>query len=142
MTCRTTTIGLLAGLAMIAGAPLAQAGSDLQKALAEGAERLAAEEIAELLVGNTVKARAGDKEFLFHYSTDNVISGKLIGGDWSDQGYYGIADTDQVCLSISQDEGRLRCIAPLRHGDGAVRKYDAEGAMTFELLEIEAGNML
>ena len=142
MTMKTPMIGLLAGIAVMAAAPLAQAGTAMQKALAEGAERLTAEEIADLLVGNTVKARAGNKRFLFHYSTDNVISGKLVGGDWSDEGYYGIADTDQVCLSITKDEGRLRCITLLRHEDGVVRKYNAEGAMTFELLEVEEGNML
>ena len=142
MTFKSTTIGLLTGLALVAWAPLAEAGSAMQKSLADGAERLTADEIADLLVGNTVKARARDKEFLFHYSTDNVISGRLIGGDWSDEGYYGIADTDQVCLSVTKDEGRLRCLTLLRGEDGVVRKYNAEGAMTFELLEVAEGNLL
>lgn len=142
MTLKTTIIGNLFALVLMTLTHGAMAGSDLEKALDAGATRLTADEIAELLVGNTVRARSGDKEFLFHYATDNVISGKLIGGDWSDQGYYGIADTDQVCLSISKDQGRLRCITLSRHADGVVRKYNAQGEMTFELLDFEAGNML
>lgn len=142
MTLKTMIIGTLAALGLMTLTHGAMAGSDLEKALDAGATRLTADEISDLLVGNTVKARAGDKEFLFHYATDNVISGRLIGGDWSDQGYYGIADTDQVCLSITKDQGRLRCITLLRHEDGVVRKYNAQGQMTFELLEFEEGNML
>ena len=142
MTLTTTAIAALAAFGVVASSHGAMAGSDLEKALDAGASRLTAGEIADLLVGNTVKVKAGDKQFLFHYGTDNVISGELIGGDWSDEGYYGIADTDQVCLSITKDEGRLRCITLLRHEDGVVRKYNAEGEMTFELLEVEEGNML
>ena len=142
MTLKTTIIGTLAAVGFMTLAQGAMAGSDLENALDAGATRLTAEEIAGLVVGKTVKARAGDKEFLFHYATDNVILGRLIGGDWSDQGYYGIADTDQVCLSISKDQGRLRCITLLRHEDGVVRKYNSQGEMTFELLEFDEGNML
>lgn len=142
MTLKTTTIGTLAALGLVTLTHGAMAGSDLEKALDAGAIRLMAEDIADLLVGKTVKARAGDKKFLFYYAADNVISGRLIGGDWSDQGYYGIADTDQICLSITKDQGRLRCITLLRDKDGVVRKYNAQGEMTFELLEFEEGNML
>jgi len=142
MTLKTTTIGTLAALGLVTLTHVAMAGSDLEKALDAGAIRLTAEDIAGLLVGKTVKARAGDKKFLFYYATDNVISGRLIGGDWSDQGYYGIADTNQICLSITKDQGRLRCLTLLRDEDGVVRKYNAQGKMTFELLEFEEGNML
>ena len=106
-----------------------------------GAQRLTSEEIADLLVGKTVTGKAGEKRFLFHYSEDNVLSGKLIGGDWSDTGYYGITDDDRVCLSMSKDKGRLRCLTLLRL-DGAVRKYNVTGDMTFELLEFQEGNHL
>ena len=79
--------------------------------------------------------------FRFHYGADNVLSGILVGGGWSDSGYYGISDEDRVCLSITKDRGRLRCVTLLEK-DGEVRKYDAGGALSFELLEIEAGNRL
>jgi hypothetical protein len=78
---------------------------------------------------------------LFYYSDDNVLSGKLIGGDWSDTGYYGITDDDRVCLSITKDKGRLRCLTLLKW-DGSVKKYDTNGNMTFELLGFEEGNHL
>ena len=142
MTLKTTIIGALAALGLVTVTHGAIAASDLEKALDAGAIRLTAEDIADLLVGKTVKARAGGKEFLFYYATDNVISGRLIGSDWSDRGYYGIADTDQICLSITKDQGRLRCITLLRDQNGVVRKYNAQGEMTFELLEFEEGNML
>lgn len=139
MTLKTTTLGPLAALALMASAHAATAGSELTKALDAGADRLTAEQIESLLVGNTVTARAGEKRFRFYYSPDNVISGTMIGGDWSDRGYYGVTDTDQVCVSISKDQGRLRCLTLLRHDDGIVRKYSADGKMTFELLDFEEG---
>lgn len=142
MISKTPTIGALVALGLMGLAHGAIAASDLEKALDAGATRLTGEEIADLLVGKTVKARAGDKEFRFYFSTDNVISGKLIGGAWSDHGYYGIADTDQVCLSITKDHGRLRCITLLRNDAGVVRKYNSQGGMVFELREFEEGDKL
>ena len=76
-----------------------------------------------------VAAVSGGKRLLFHDGEDNVLSGKLIGGNWSDTGYYGITDDNRVCLSL------------LEH-NGAVRKYRVDGAMSFELLEFRDGNHL
>ena len=112
-----------------------------EKAINAGATQLSADEIADLIVGNTVTAASGEKRFLFHYSDDNVISGKLIGGNWSGKGYYGITDDNRVCLSMSKDKGRLRCMTLLKQ-DGVVRKYRVDGSMGFELLEFQEGNHL
>ena len=117
------------------------AGSALQDAMATGATQLSAAEIAELIVGKTVKAKSGKKTFMFHYSDNNVLAGKLVGGNWSGSGYYGITDDNRVCVSMKKDNGRLRCMKVVKQGS-AVRKYDVTGKMTFELLEFRDGNQL
>ena len=119
----------------------ALAGSELQDAMETGATQLSAAEIAELVVGKTVKAKSGQKTFMFHYSADNVLAGKLVGGNWSGSGYYGITDDNRICISMKRDKGRLRCLKVLKQ-DNAVRKYDITGKMTFELLEFQDGNRL
>ncbi|RMD65184.1 MAG: hypothetical protein D6826_00705 [Alphaproteobacteria bacterium] len=139
MLGKTSLSGILVFAALAASPIGAAAETAMQKALEAGARQLSADEIAHLLVGKTVTARSGDKRFLFYYGTDNVLSGKLIGGDWSDTGYYGITDDDRVCLSITKDKGRLRCVTLLIL-DGAVKKYDVNGKMTFELLDFQVGN--
>jgi len=138
---KTTLIGTLASALLALPAAGTAGETALERALDNGARQLGAEEIAERLVGKTVRATSGGKEFLFHYSEDNVLSGKLIGGDWSDTGYYGITDDDRLCLSMSKDEGRLRCVTLLRHGDGSVKKYNVDGDMSFELLEFHDGKV-
>lgn len=131
---RTDLVSLAAMLAL---APLAGiADTELSNATAAGGEVLTAEEIAVLLPGSSVTARSGEKIFEFRYSTDNVLRGELQGGGWSDTGFYGITDTNQVCVSMSKDKGRLRCLTIVRQ-DGVVRKYNAAGKMTFELLTVK-----
>lgn len=112
-----------------------------QEALEAGAEQLTSDEIADRIVDKTVTARLGDKKFMFYYSEDNVLTGTMVGGDWSDTGYYGIADNDRVCLSMSKDDGRLRCLS-LLEVDGQLTKFNAAGEKTFELLEFQDGNQL
>jgi hypothetical protein len=141
MSTRAALIGTLA-FAVLAGSTVgAAAETAREKALSAGATQLTSDEIANLIVGKTVTAKSGEKKFLFYYSDDNVLSGKLIGGDWSDTGYYGITDDNRVCLSITKDKGRLRCLTLLK-SDGSVKKYDVHGNMTFELLGFEEGNHL
>ncbi|RMH34741.1 MAG: hypothetical protein D6690_10085 [Nitrospirae bacterium] len=139
MSTKATLIGTLAVAVLAVSLVSAAAETAKEKAINAGAKQLTAEEIADLLVGKTVTARAGEKKFLFHYSRDNVLSGKLIGGGWSDTGYYGITDDNRVCLSMSKDKGRLRCLTLLREQDSTVKKYNVDGDMTFELLEFQEG---
>lgn len=141
MAIKPMVIGSLALLVVAVSAHVAHAETDQEKAIRMGAKQLTSEEIADLLVGKTVMARSGEKQFYFYYSEDNVLSGKLIGGDWSDSGYYGITDDNRVCLSMTKDKGRLRCLTLLVN-DGAVKKYNVDGKMTFELLEFTEGNQL
>ncbi|MCL7941957.1 hypothetical protein M8009_16825 [Halomonas sp. ATCH28] len=139
MTARTW-IGTLLVSVLVATAGTASA-SEQEVALQAGATQLTSDEIAELIVSKTVTAKSGDNRFLFHYSEDNVLSGKMIDGDWSDTGYYGITDDDRVCLSMTNDQGRLRCLTLLKAED-TVKKYNSDGDMTFELLEFQEGNQL
>ena len=139
MRIRAALIGTLALAVLASSSAGAVAQTAREKALNAGAKQLSSSEIADLVVGKTVTAKSGKKRFLFHYSHQNVLSGKLIGGGWSDTGYYGITDDNRMCVSISKDKGRLRCLTLLVR-DGAVKKYNTKGAMTFELLGFKKGN--
>jgi hypothetical protein len=139
MSTKATLSGILAFAVLAVSSVGVAAETAKEKAMNAGAKQLTADEISDLIVGKTVTASSGGKKFFFHYSKDNVLSGKLIGGDWSDTGYYGITDDNRVCLSISKDKGRLRCLTLLRAPDGTLKKYNVGGDMTFELLEIQEG---
>lgn len=128
---------IAAGLTLLLSTA-ALAGTELDDALANGGVRLTADQIAAKIVGKTVTAMLGEKRFLFYYSEDNVLTGQLIEGDWSDSGYYGITDDDRVCLSMTQDKGRLRCLI-LVEQDATIHKYNAAGEATFKLLEFRDG---
>lgn len=140
MPLRPYTFALVSLLAIPMAIP-ALAGSPLQDALAKGATALTSTQIAELLVDKTVKASTGQKTFLFHYSADNLLTGKLVDGAWSGSGYYGITDDNLICVSMKKDKGRLRCMTVVKQGN-SVSKYDVTGKRTFELLDIQDGNRL
>ncbi len=112
------------------------AETDLEAALNNGAERLSADQIAELLIGNTVTATSGEKRFRFFYDPSNVVSGELANGGWNGAGAFAITDTDKVCVSMAADKGRYRCMTVLRVGD-LVQKFSADGKRTFELHSFE-----
>ncbi len=112
------------------------AQSDLEIALDNGAERLNADQIAELLIGNIVTATSGEKTFRFFYDSNNVVSGELTNGGWNGVGAFAITDTDKVCVSMAADKGRYRCVTMLRDGD-SVQKFNADGKRTFELQSFE-----
>ena len=109
-----------------------------------GAVQLTADEIAERFAGKTVtfeSAKSG-KKFLVYYSEANEAAGKMLGGDWSDTGFYGIADNDTVCLSwINRDKPRLRCMHVLVV-DGVVQKFKADGSLSGSILKFEDGKIL
>lgn len=128
------SLSMLAVMALTAGAAVAE--TELEAALTNGGEQLTADQIAELLIGNTVTAKSGDKMFHFYYRTDNALSGELVNGGWKGSGAFAITDTDQVCVSMAADKGRYRCLVVVR-GDETIRKFNADGKMTFELLGFE-----
>lgn len=141
MRAKTLMLGVLIGLAVIQWAAAARAGSDLDEALAKGAERLAADEIARRLAGKTVTfvSAAGEKKFLIYYGEGNEAAGKMIGGDWADTGFYGVADNDTICLSwTNSDKPRLRCIHVLLV-DGVMQKFQADGSLGGAIVKVEDG---
>ena len=141
MSVKSMAVAGLTALLVVAAPQAVFAETERQTAIKAGASQLTSEEIEALIVGKTVKAKSGEKIFYFHYSEDNVLSGKLDGGGWSGAGYYGITDDDQVCLSMAKDKGRLRCLTLMKL-EGEVKKYNVDGKMTFELLEFRSGNHL
>lgn len=142
MKLKATLIKTLA-YAVIAGFSLTVAAeSAMEEALGNGAKQLTADEIAGRLVGNTGTwvAPSGDKKIAIHYGEDNVLTGKLLGGDWSGKGYYGIANIDSLCISWDpKDQGRLRCLDVLLV-DGVVTKFNAaDGSLNGHYEKIEDG---
>jgi hypothetical protein len=134
-------VGAAAVLTLIATSG-AMAETAMEKAVGEGAQRLGSDEIAAQLVGKTVTFKPGpDKEFLIHYGPDNDVSGKLIGGDWSDTGIYGVTDADSICLSWRKsDEGRLRCFYVVVV-DGMVKKFKPDGSFAGDVVSFEDGKV-
>ena len=125
---------IAAAVALAGSTALAE--TDLEAALDNGAERLNADQIAELLIGNTVTATSGEKRFRFFYDPNNIVSGELTNGGWNGAGAFAITDTDKVCVSMAADKGRYRCMTVLRVGD-SVQKFSADGKRTFELHSFE-----
>ncbi len=128
------TLCMAAAVALAGSTALAE--TDLEAALDNGAERLNADQIAELLIGNTVTATSGEKTFRFFYDPSNVVSGELTNGGWNGAGAFAITDTDEVCVSMAADKGRYRCMTVLRVGD-SVQKFSADGKRAFELHSFE-----
>lgn len=131
---RLKTLLIATAMTCAGGAVVAQ--TDLEAALATGGEKLKADQIAELLIGNRVTAKSGEKTFRFYYDPGNIVSGELTNGGWKGSGAFAITDTDQVCVSMAADNGRYRCLTVVRDGD-LVQKFNVNGKKTFELLEIE-----
>ncbi|WP_171212507.1 hypothetical protein [Ruegeria sp. HKCCA5426] len=128
MLCTAVAVVLVGGSAA--------AQTELEAALGNGAERLKADQIAELLIGHTVTATSGEKTFRFFYDANNVVSGELTNGGWNGAGAFAITDTDKVCVSMAADKGRYRCMTVLRVGD-SVQKFNSDGKKTFELHSFE-----
>jgi hypothetical protein len=144
MLVKHARTGVTAVAALIAALAPASAGqTEMEQALAQGADQLTSDEIARTLVGKSVKfvAASNDQEVWVHYGADNVVTGELIGGDWSGTGFYGVADDDQVCLSWQgRDEGRLRCLYLLEI-DGTPHKFRADGSRAGALVRLEDGKV-
>lgn len=144
MNLKMALIGIPAFVVLANTSFSASAGTDMEEALDSGAQQLTADEIAEQFVGKTGTwvSPSGDRKMAIHYSEDNDLQGKQIGGDWSATGYYGIADNDSICVSWdSRDEGRLRCLDVLVV-DGVVTKFNADGNLNGSYEKFEDGNTL
>lgn len=134
-------IGILAALGLMASTVSAMAESALDTALAEGAERLDADQLEEQFTGKTGTwvAPSGDMKIEIYYGESNDLHGEQVDGDWSATGYYGIADDNSICISWDgQDEGRLRCLEAVV-ADGQVTKFNADGSLNGSYEGFEKG---
>lgn len=113
----------------------------METAISNGGEVLKANQIAELIVGKIITAKAGKKTFRFFYDPSNVLDGELTNVGWKGSGAYAITDSDQVCVSMAADKGRYRCLTAVRTGE-TVQKFNTKGDMTFELLGFEPSSGL
>ena len=105
--------------------------------------QLTANEIAERFAGKTVTfvSASGEKKFSIFYSQGNEVAGTMIGGDWSDTGFYGIADNNTICLSWNnRDKPKLRCMHALLV-DGVVKKFKADGSLSGSIVKFEDGKI-
>ena len=133
--------GLVAGITMLGFAAGAQAVSDLEKAVNEGATRLTSDEIAERFTGKTVtfvSDKTGDK-FHLYYGTHNDVAGGKIGGDQSNEGFHAVNDRNQMCLGWKgSDLPRVRCLDVLLI-DGVVHQFGPDGRLSGKIIEFADG---
>lgn len=143
MNIKMSLVGIPAFVVLASTSFSAAAGTDMEEALNNGAQQLTADEIAERVAGKTVTYILPDeREVQVHYDADNAASGRMVGGDWSDTGYYGITNDDRICISWSEsDEGRLRCFSVLVVND-VVKKFHPDGSFAMEAVKFEDGNIL
>lgn len=130
----TTPSRLFAALALAGALALpstATAGDTARAAaLADGAQELTPDQIADQFVGRTGTwvAASGDKTVEVYYGADNDLHGNLVGGGWTGNGLYGVASDGRICISWDgPDDGRLRCLDVLLV-DGTVVKYNPDGS--------------
>jgi len=135
-------MGLGMGLAIAGLAMAAQAGSDLEDALAAGAERLTSDDIVDRFIGKTaifVADQTGDR-YLVYYGENNELAGGKAGGDTSNVGFQAVNDRDQMCLGWDgRDLPRLRCLDVVLI-DGVVHKFKADGSLSGRIVEFRDGN--
>lgn len=112
------------------------------KAIEAGATQLGSDEIAERFTAKTITFVLPDeKVFLVHYGTDNTVSGSMVGGNWSDTGYWAVTNADSICLSWKQsDKGRLRCFDVLVV-NGVAKKFNPDGTLAGDLEKFEDGKI-
>lgn len=144
MDIKTTLTRTSAVFLLAASSFAVSAGTEKDEALSNGAKQLTADEIAERFTDATVTfaSASGDKRFLIYYGEDNDVAGKMLGGDWSDTGFYGVANDDSICLSWeNSDKPRLRCMDVLVV-DGVVKKFKADGSLSGSIVKFEEGKKL
>ena len=139
-----TSIPALIGTLALAGlATAAQAQTDMEKALADGATRMTSDQIAERLAGKTVtfeNASSGARA-LVYYDGGNGTLIKPEGVDEAVEGFYATTLSDRICLGLRGDEPiRLRCVTVLLIDD-MMHKFEADGSLRGRVIEEVDGNI-
>ena len=135
---------MVATLALAGFASIAQAGSDIENALANGGTKLTGSELADRLKGNTVtfvSSATGDK-YLVYYGEMNDAASRKVGGASSTTGIYAITDRDHVCLGWEgSDLPKLRCVDVVLI-DGVMHKYKPDGSLSGHVSEVADGKAI
>lgn len=135
---------LIGVLAMVGFATAALADTQMEKALADGAKRMTADEIVERLAGKTVTfelASTGDK-FLVFYDGANGTLLKKVGSNSVGEGFYATSLADHICLGMKTDKPiRLRCVTVLLIDD-KMHKYELDGSLRGRVIEETEGNIM
>lgn len=139
----TKPFTILAGALLAAGlATPALAETAMEKALAAGAERMTADQIAERLAGKTVTfeaAATGDRA-LIYYDGDNGMRIRKVGADDVFEAFYAVTDADHVCFGVKKDEPiRLHCVHVLLI-DKQMHKFELDGSLRGRVVEEVDGN--
>ena len=141
MTNKTICV-LAAGLIAATYASSALAGSEFEKALADGAQKLTSDQLQERLTGKTVTfvaAGSGD-QFLVYYGENNDSASRKVGGDKSATGFHAFTDRDQICIGWEgRDLPRLRCVDVLLI-DGTMYKFKVDGSLSGHITELVDGD--
>lgn len=139
---RIHCIGLVSALAFAGLTSAAQAGSDLEDALANGGKKLTGPELADRLKGKTVTfvSSKTDDKYLVFYGEMNEAASRKVGGSGTNSGFHAITDRDQVCLGWEgRDLPNLRCMDVVLI-DGVMHKYQADGSLSGYISEVADGN--
>lgn len=141
---RVRLTALTAALVAAGIATMATAATDMEQALAEGAKRMSAEQIAARLDSKTVtfeQAASGDR-FLVYYDGVNGTLLKKVGGDTVMEGFYAVTVADRICFGMKGDAPmRLRCVDVLLIDD-MMHKFEADGSLRGRVVEEEDGNLM
>lgn len=134
----------LIGTVALAGlATAAHAETDMEKALADGAQRMTSDQIAERLAGKTVtfeNASTGGTA-LVYYDGSNGMLIKPEGADDAAEGFYATTLSDRICFGLRGDEPmRLRCVHVLLIDD-MMHKFEVDGSLRGRVIEEADGNL-
>lgn len=135
---------LAGGVLAAALATAAQAGTAFEKALADGAQQLTADEIVARLAGKTVtfeRAASGDR-FLVYYDEGNGTLIRKVGADTVFEGFYAVSAADHVCFGLKGDDPvRLHCVNVVLI-DGVIHKFELDGSLRGRIVEAVDGNIM
>lgn len=136
--------GIAGGVLAAALATAAQAGTEMEKALAEGAKRLTADQIVARLAGKTVtfeRAVSGDRA-LVYYDEGNGMLLRKVGSDTVLEAFYAVTTADHVCFGLKGDDPvRLHCVNALEI-DGVIHKFELDGSLRGRIVEAVDGNVM
>lgn len=134
---------LTSAIALLLLPMAASAETQMERALAGGADRLTADQVASRLADRTVTfetANTGETA-LIYYDGENGTRLKLPNGEVLD-GFYAFDLADHVCVGVYGDMPmRLRCLHVLLIDD-VMHKFELDGSLRGKVIEEVRGNVI